>query len=38
MVQGPRRGPIVDLGSHQIDYAGVTLLSSWINGLIDCTP
>jgi uncharacterized repeat protein (TIGR03806 family) len=25
------------LGSHQIDFAGVTLLSTWINGLVNCS-
>jgi uncharacterized repeat protein (TIGR03806 family) len=26
------------LGSQQIDFAGVTLLTTWINGLADCSP
>jgi len=26
------------LGSHQIDFAGVTLLTTWINGLTNCIP
>ena len=26
------------LGSHQVDFAGMTLLTTWINGLADCSP
>jgi len=26
------------LGSNQIDNSGITLLASWINGLVNCNP
>ena len=26
------------LGSNQIDFAGITLLTTWINGLTNCSP